>query len=278
MCVIFGVLGEKRPTTEQLQLAALVNRDGAGVAFYDTVCGEPTPRWEKGLDAEQVEKLMKSLVPPFMIHFRMASSGGTSPELTHPFPITKGVSTGLSGNAPAVLMHNGHWSGYDAVVEVLEKLVGLPPLMLPTSDSRVMAWIASHFGVEKMLSMVPASNRIAVMDKKELRIYNPAAWASHDDELWISSALFPDLKRHKKAERVSTFSSFTDNDEVAEEWWTDHYGWKGNEDFPRYVPPVSPPTPLSIMPTADYFTFLELKSISGGLFGKLIPRYAGEGG
>ncbi len=109
-----------------------LNDDGAGVAWVEN----SAVHYAKGLRSFELFDMASSIEGPRLVHFRMATAGGDSPLLCHPFPITRKAELRLQGWADSVLIHNGHWSGH----ELAETLMGPLPKG-PWSDTRLMARI-----------------------------------------------------------------------------------------------------------------------------------------
>lgn len=136
MCVIF-VADTERPTADELKQAQESNPDGIGVAWRDTRKGYV--RWLKGLKLKQAQEMAQTLPLPYAIHFRYATIGGKSEQLTHPFPIEYKVRLDLMGSTDrGLIMHNGTWIMWDRNMpeKVLKK--GL------WSDSRAIAWLLAR--------------------------------------------------------------------------------------------------------------------------------------
>lgn len=188
MCVIY-VCRTAIPPLEELAAGAM-NDDGAGVAWVDVINGKPRVRWKKGLkDENAVHEVVKDLKPPVMIHFRLATIGGDTPLLTHPFPLTERAPLELEGNTVAVLAHNGHWHKWD---DTLKDLCARSGKLLPAgpwSDSRAMAWIAANFGVG-MLNLTAEYQKIAVLHAvKGFHILNATSWLEKSGWLQSSSTM-----------------------------------------------------------------------------------------
>lgn len=147
MCVIM-VCGDKRPSPELVDKAWNHNDHGGGVAWREPNSkNETIVRWEKGLDKEQMQEYCKTLPFPFIAHFRIASVGGRLEDLCHPFEIGPKASTKLSGvTSRGVLFHNGTWGQWRSMgmEAAINRGIKVPPG--PWSDSRTMAWLASHLG------------------------------------------------------------------------------------------------------------------------------------
>lgn len=164
MCVIYAVY-KNMPNDAELERGADQNEDGAGVCWLDH--SKKTVRWVKGLDSkvDSVKKVIadNKIVPPYAIHFRTASIGGVNTELTHPFPVAKGIPTWEAGNAPLVLMHNGHvadWKQWFFPMAITHKdLMPLPPW----SDSRALAYAVYAKG-EGVLDFIIGGSRVLILD------------------------------------------------------------------------------------------------------------------
>lgn len=166
ICVAIAAT-EKIPDLSILQDCESHNRDGGGIAWL-------TPkkegkkrlvRWKKGLTAVQMHDLIESenIDPPCLIHFRIATVGGTDKSLCHPFPVSRRAPDALEGVASRVLIHNGHWDNWcsKTLWGLITSNGGVPGGKW--SDSRAMAWLTSHFG-DEILKFIPAANKIATLD------------------------------------------------------------------------------------------------------------------
>src|SRR5690348_8095603 len=103
MCVI-AICQDKRIPLEDVEACYKRNDDGAGIAWLGQLEeANSTPKhsngrhgdssakthskviWKKGLSLKEVSELTESLPLPYVVHFRIASAGGKSVRLTHPF-------------------------------------------------------------------------------------------------------------------------------------------------------------------------------------------------
>jgi hypothetical protein len=142
MCVILVCPATTRPDLATLEACHAANPHGAGVAWRH----QGQVKWRKGLDVAQVAALLPALPGEVVIHFRWASVGEVCPELCHPFPVSRGVSTRLGGQARAVLFHNGTWSQWRHTLRMMpqERLQG------PLSDTRVAAALVDLCGMDSL--------------------------------------------------------------------------------------------------------------------------------
>jgi hypothetical protein len=164
MCVI-SVCEFARLTDEQVELQWDANPHGGGAAWRDVVDvnpdtgqpdtdenGNPVPtrvvRWTKGKSKEEMVQLNRTLPLPYILHFRVPSSGTSqAKQACHPFAINAmadcyfdGVTTG------GVLFHNGHWNGWKDKLQNISMNRGFFLPSGPWSDSRGLAWAAYHLG------------------------------------------------------------------------------------------------------------------------------------
>lgn len=158
MCII-AVCERRHLTQDEVQGCWMENPDGAGIAWASggevhIVKGLMTRGELEGV----LRELQESRPFPYIVHFRLATSGPSCPELTHPFPVLPDAPLDLewSGTVP-VLAHNGHvadWRSYyiqlfPLIVEALKKN-GLPARVPvgPWSDTRAITAIVSVVGEE----------------------------------------------------------------------------------------------------------------------------------
>lgn len=165
MCVIIASPMGKPINDGIIEDGANANRDGGGVAWLDQAAKKI--RWKKGLDANEVKKLLATFPEktPHVVHFRISTVGGVNDELTHPFSIDERASIETEGEADSVLFHNGcvgHWKEYLFQVYISSGLKVPPP---PWSDTRAMAILAHIYGPH-ILSLVESGSRFLIMDAR----------------------------------------------------------------------------------------------------------------
>lgn len=179
MCVAF-LAPTKRPTEDMISAGWASNPAGAGIAWRE----DGFVRWEKGLDLEECQRLVKEVPCPMVVHFRIPTVGGKLAELTHPFPIVRNVSNALSGKTKGyVLFHNGHWNPWKERVQAA--LPGtnwkIPPGKW--SDTRAMAWMAAHYGVN-ILEFI--DEKAVAFGPTEVEIFRGQDW-SLVNEVFVSN-------------------------------------------------------------------------------------------
>jgi len=175
MCVIIAVIDkDKVPTLDMLKKCGKTNDDGAGVAWLKGAA----VRWHKGLNPEGVFSLTQNLPVPYMIHFRLATSGGYADGLCHPFPVTRRCSLELTGeiHKGRVLMHNGCWAE-DEWMQDIRRTIIKRNIRLPGgdfSDSRAMAWLAHVWG-DSILSAIPG--KMSILGPNGIKFWGD--WVTH---------------------------------------------------------------------------------------------------
>lgn len=161
MCLIIAAR-TKKPSLEILKKAEMANGDGAGVAWIND---KKKAQWKKGLDADEVFKLIENLPLPFVVHFRLGSRGLKKDLLlTHPFVIAPNSPLSLEGEADKLFIHNGtiydtdwKWALWGAGLNVPDDLM---------SDSRALAMILSQHRNHDFLKKIKG-NFIYVDSTKE---------------------------------------------------------------------------------------------------------------
>jgi hypothetical protein len=147
VCVIAIVEDERfRPSIAEIDAMWEANSHGAGIAWR---LGSKKIHFEKGLNLDQVQRLIETAPPPFVVHFRVPSVGGDVPRLTHPFVVEPTAPLLMSGDITGkVLFHNGHWNEWEHYSKQMVAAAG-GKVKIPGdkwSDSRAMAFLAGNFG------------------------------------------------------------------------------------------------------------------------------------
>ena len=170
MCLI-AICDYGRMDSEDIMSANLANSDGIGIAWVKN----RKVLWRKGLSLEELNKIYDDIPLPHILHFRLATEGGTSKELCHPFPVTNGVNTHTKGIADKVLFHNGHWLDWQKVSmnACIESGKRFP--VGPMSDTRAIAWLVKLYG-EGFLSLVE-NQKFAVLNHKG-KVSKYGEWAT----------------------------------------------------------------------------------------------------
>lgn len=194
MCVI-AIIDEHRPTEEMINKMWERNAHGAGIAWREPAKDGNGMEvvWAKGLDLEEVTALCATVPLPYVVHFRVASSGGIRPELTHPFVISERAESHLEGRTKNhVLFHNGDWKFWPGDCKETAIRSGVP---IPTgrwSDTRAMAWLCSIYGYGFM-DFIEQKGIAFGPGEFDLEVFNGNGWAEIDDhgsKIWCSNDYF----------------------------------------------------------------------------------------
>lgn len=184
MCVL-GVADKRRPTDDELEKMEMSNGDGGGIAWRERSSPKAEApdivKWEKGLTLAEMKEFCSRVPMPFAFHFRIASCGGKTKEMTHPFPIERDVRTALSGSIKGpVLFHNGHWSPWKdkGIDNAIHHRVKVPEGLW--SDTRVMAWLTFLHG-HRILDFI--DEKVILFGPTKIEIFHPDGWFRVNDLL-----------------------------------------------------------------------------------------------
>lgn len=190
MCVIIASPKGVKIPEDILRESACSNRDGAGIAWIK----DGKVHWIKGLmKIDDVLKAYQSITGPHAIHFRLATHGGNTPLLTHPFPITDQVRLDLKGSGFKLLMHNGVYSDWqdDLKASILSSGKACPEG--PWSDTRGVAFIAKQHG-DAILNLMGTSRYLVLSGDKAHAMSFFGDWHDYKDFIFSnknSNIAFP---------------------------------------------------------------------------------------
>lgn len=180
MCLIIASPSGKGISEEILKDAARQNAHGAGIAWLD----KGKIQFRKALTVEQVKELLEkeAVGKPWVVHFRIATVGGSIPELTHPFTIDEEASVAPSGEADAVLFQNGTFGNWKDYLLQAAASSGTPIPAPPWSDTRAIAFLCHVYG-KHILSLLENTSRFLIFDATESikrRMMLWGTWEDHD--------------------------------------------------------------------------------------------------
>ena len=165
MCVVI-VADSQKPSLEILTQCRNANSHGIGITWLNE---NGKAEYKKGIELDELYQLTLKLTLPFVVHMRLASSGGKSELLCHPFEITKESQLRLEGECDKTLVHNGHIHEY-------ERLLAAAGIYIeknennPMSDSRAVAMIAANNN-EKFLHYLTGNFVIVDSLEKTIRMF-----------------------------------------------------------------------------------------------------------
>lgn len=231
MCVIL-LAESQRPSLEILTKCNNANSHGIGIAWINK---NEKVQYKKGIELNELYNLIQDLSFPFSVHFRLASSGGKSELLCHPFEITRESELKLNGECDKVLMHNGHiynWKEYLAATGIY--ISDDKELM---SDSRAIAMIA--FNNEKFLSILNGCFVIIDSLGKKFRMFGDfkeEEGIHYSNMFWKFERMHSHIFNHEYYEHYCNEESYINSiknisrKERRRFWKKYTPGWFGNEE------------------------------------------------
>ena len=161
MCVcIFKKAGKQLPSEQILSDCWLANPDGAGFCYPENGkirIKKGFMTFEEFLSA--LEKVKNIKEKPFLIHFRIATHGGISPQNCHPFPVSENENElkAIDFCCKNAFVHNG--------------ILPFRPRKESLSDSQEFSMLLARAckpfegdSVSRLLHPLLTSNRVAFMD------------------------------------------------------------------------------------------------------------------
>lgn len=268
MCVIL-IASTQRVKRDEMEDAAAIHNDGAGIAWLD-----PKGRgWRyfKGTSKnayEKVAKLAAVVQLPYMLHYRMASSGGISPKLAQPFPVSDSLK-GTAGFMASGIAHNGHWARGATMADTMSELDGKP-----WSDTRCIAAMMAHRHPKKWDKVIgKAAGKIVLMDKDgDMTLYGdfetedgiarsndwhrhnyttkyrPDGWMGHATAASLYDESF--FTGHYYDEETKMYVSW-DNYNARRDEWDIEYSASGNDDDDAGTASDTPPAPALVAPVEE---------------------------
>lgn len=153
MCLL-AICDTRKLTREEFNLAWDRNPDGVGLAWADGTLSH----FRKGLMSRHAAWKAYGWVPagaPHLVHFRLASSGGVTPVLTHPF-LTTAQTRDLARDAKApLLFHNGVVPNWEAMLAELRRNLVVPKP--PLSDTQALALLLGVYGERRHAELLARS-------------------------------------------------------------------------------------------------------------------------
>lgn len=183
MCVAISLLPGATLTEEEVFKMNRTNGDGCGFAWArgGVVQWVKTTRVNPTYITEMVAAY-KDL--PRLLHFRLATAGGTKVELCHPFEIGPLANCAQTGKSGRVLIHNGHFNRWKELFELSQK-EDLLPDKGPWSDSRLIAWWA-HLDLD-WLQMLTETGKVAVLDGDGQLYHMGSGWQDLREGVKVSN-------------------------------------------------------------------------------------------
>ncbi len=149
MCII-AYCKYRKLNNEELKNCFITNSDGIGIGWQK----KGLVYFKKGfMNLESFKEFYKDFSHfPHVVHFRTGTSGGKTPELTHPFKIS--LENPLEGKTrKGVLFHNGVISNWREKLNLVAYYCIRKGIKFPDgefSDSRAVATLLSILGLNYM--------------------------------------------------------------------------------------------------------------------------------
>ncbi len=185
MCLIISTRTDKKIDKETITDAWFANSEGAGFAYRR----KNKIKVEKGF--MELEHLLEAYARvnsfPHVMHFRIETSGGVQPLLTHPFPCDGSENT-TRFLAHSVLFQNGICSDYEMVLFSIASMLGKEKfneiLSNPMSDTLVISKAVEVLGpnILKLLN-----SKWLYFTKDQMLLYGD--W-DKDDDFYYSNKFF----------------------------------------------------------------------------------------
>lgn len=183
MCVIIASNTKKCPV-DWLEKARKKNGDGQGIAWLE----DGKVRFFKShKNFDKIREIYDRIEPPYVLHFRITTQGGSGDKMCHPFPLNHNASLETQGEAKAVLFHNGSNNTWKAECKAAVLRHKLEWPNGPWSDSRAFAWLCYWFG-QNFADLL--DEKIAILSKDGVKIYGDN-W-KQEDGIDISNDYFLD--------------------------------------------------------------------------------------
>jgi predicted glutamine amidotransferase len=204
MCVIFACLKHKSVKLD-VKLAFKDNPDGAGIAWRQN----GKVMWSKGLTLKQTLEAVEALEPPYVLHFRSASSGSLDNRLCHPFPVEDGGGLELEGATKSVLFHNGTFKGWRGLL--IQLATSHKNWQIPDgiwSDTRAMAILANNLG-RNFLALT--TQKVCLFETTKTYLYG--SWVKENGN-YFSNLYFrerPAYKYNKGYDKLDEWNGSYDN-------------------------------------------------------------------
>jgi hypothetical protein len=180
MCIICEC--NVKLTHEEFDSCFIGNSHGAGFAWRGN---DGMNHYKKGfMDKGSAWEAYQDVPIPHIAHFRLASAGGVSEELTHPFIVSKESPLPLTwGGKEALVFHNGTISDWRVMLFGLSLYTGLPTGGMSDTRFVAMALSTEKLGIDALCFFI--SSKFGMLDT-DGKIYRYGTW-EQDGENWYSN-------------------------------------------------------------------------------------------
>lgn len=226
MCIILTCDANRRPSDDVLRTCWIGNPDGAGFAYAtgDTV------ELSKGYMTYESLHASLATVPataPLIIHFRIGTSGGYGPEVTHPYPVIRDLTAlhALDVSCPVAIAHNGilPYAADDArgVSDTVAYVQCVVARLSRQCVVRAHGGLCESKMARKYLRRTSQGSRLALIDASGHLLRIGEGWETVEPGIYASNATW----RPHKTRYASLYGAFAD------EWHDTDSGYYEMQDY-----------------------------------------------
>lgn len=199
MCIILTCDANRRPTAETIETCWHGNPDGAGYAY---ATGSEVVISKGYMTFSDFETAL-SLVPgdvPLILHFRIGTSGGYGPEVTHPYPVTYDLTAlhALDVECPVAIAHNGMLpyatddaAGVSDTVAYIQRVVSRVARHRPVMDH---GGLCKSSKARRALRRTSQGSRLALIDAAGHLLRIGDGWETVEPGIYASNGTWRPLK------------------------------------------------------------------------------------
>jgi predicted glutamine amidotransferase len=246
MCLL-AYCEKRTPTFGEFGEAFRSNKDGVGFAWYNEN-GEI--QFKKGfMKFWNAYTFLKELKPPFVMHWRIGTSGDKIAELTHPFVVGEGQTAELEGTGKNVLFHNGVIYNYKDMLFHLAMAGHL--IKTPYNDTKVFAVLVGHlskvgYSYKEIIDMT--TGKFVIMDKEGVHKFGDF---HENNGIWFSNKSYEaTVSWYAKKDSKTTVYNGYSNSVYNEEYWR-NYNQKVTAT--NIIPTPATNTKIEQLPSIDGF-------------------------
>lgn len=230
MCIIvYKPANEKFPSWNTLKNCFNNNPDGAGFMFADEFgvhIYKGFMDWASFKSALKPHK-NKGFKYPFVVHFRITTHGGTSQEMTQPFPLTSDEQTlrRLHSNCKVGVAHNG-------IISMTSHAKKMSDTALFIKDYLTLLIKDPKWYIEQRISLMideMIGSKMCILSSDGHVELIGKGWEEHDHIYYSNST-------YQKSYYTKMATQYTFDDEWYDDKWFDYKGkwWDNSVDCHYY--------------------------------------------
>lgn len=199
MCIILTCDANKRPSSETLATCWTANPDGAGFAYATGAAVEVSKGYMTYGSLEEALATVP-VSSPLIIHFRIGTSGGYGPEVTHPYPVTSDLTAlhALDVSCPVAIAHNGvlpydsdDERGVSDTVAYIQRVVSRVARLRPV---RAHGGLCESSKARRALRRTSQGSRLALIDAAGHLLRIGEGWETIEQGVYASNCSWRPLK------------------------------------------------------------------------------------